>query len=129
AAESEISTSLASDKSILRVACGGRGGGFLGNNRPHHCAGRIFSGAHRSGSKNRSEGAGSMLAWGESGGFEIGQRTNASDQRNGAGNIKRSPHRCNRWNRDVCLCNNGEKPVGFAAGCRGVPRYHHQLLS
>ncbi len=42
-----------------------------------------------------------------------------------AWNIKRSLDRRNRRNRDVCLCNNGEKPAGFDVKFCGVPGYHH----
>jgi hypothetical protein len=54
--------------------------------------------------------------------------TDTPDQGNVAWNIKRSLDRRNRRNRDVYLCNDGEKPVGFDAKFCGIPCYHHQLL-
>src|SRR4029453_16511672 len=76
AAESEISSSLASGKFILRATCCSSRRSFSGNDRPHHCAGSISARAHRSGRKHWSAGTGSMFARDDLGRSEIGrQRT------------------------------------------------------
>src|SRR5262245_25410650 len=114
-AQPEISTPVAAGKFVLRPACRACGWIFSGNDRPSHCLGGISAGAHWSGSKHWSASTGGLFTRDDSRRLEIGQATDAPDQRNVAWNLERRLDWHNRRNRNVYLCDNDQKPSGSYA--------------